>query len=79
MFIVSRAVHDLFEKASELPSEERAELAGLLLESIDAPADEDVEEAWAREIERRMADYRAGKVKTIPWSQVRAHLHRTNR
>ena len=75
---MTRAVEELYEEASHLPVEDRAELAGRLLESIDAP-DEGVEEAWATEVERRMADYRAGRVKTIPWSEVRAHLHRANR
>ena len=79
MCTVSQAVHELYEKASELTPEDRAELAGLLLESIEEQADEGVEEAWAAEIERRMADYRAGRVKTIPWSEVRASLHRTDR
>ena len=76
---VSRAVQKLYEKASELPAEERAELAGRLLESIEGPADEGVEEAWAAEIVHRMAEYRAGRVKTIPWSEVRARLHRADR
>lgn len=73
------AVRELYEKASHLSAQDRAELAGLLLASIEDPADDGVEEAWATEIERRMADYRAGKVKTIPWSEVRARLHRANR
>jgi putative addiction module component (TIGR02574 family) len=76
---MSRAVQELYEKASQLTPHDRAELAGLLLESIEDPPDEGVEEAWAAEIERRMAEFRAGRVKTIPWSQVRAHLHRSNR
>ena len=76
---VSRAVQELYEKASELPADERAELAGRLLESIEESTDEGVEESWAAEIERRMAEYRAGRVKTIPWSEVRARLHRTDR
>ena len=76
---MTRAVEELYEQASQLPVEDRAELAGKLLESIEEPPDEGVEEAWAAEIERRMAEYRAGRVKTIPWSEVRAHLHRTDR
>ena len=76
---MTRAVEELYEQASHLPEEDRAELAGLLLESIEDPPDEGVEEAWAAEIDRRMADYRAGRVKTIPWSEVRAHLHRADR
>ncbi len=76
---MTRAVEELYEQASHLPAKDRAELAGMLLESIDDPADEGVEEAWAEEIGRRMAEYRAGKAKTIPWSEVRAHLHRADR
>jgi len=67
-------VEELYEKASQLPAEDRAELAGLLIESIEEEPDEGVEEAWAAEIERRMAEYRAGRVKTIPWAEVRARF-----
>jgi len=76
---MARAVRELYAEASELNPSERAELAGLLLDSIDEPIDEGIEEAWAVEIERRMAEYRAGRVKTIPWSEVRARLHRSGR
>ena len=77
---MSPSLRDLYEKASELPAGERAELAGLLLESLeDQRTDDGVEEAWAKEIERRMADYRAGRVKTISLQEVRAQLHRPNR
>src|SRR5438045_1470774 len=77
--VMSRAVQELYEKASELAPNDRAELAGLLLESIEEPSDEGVEEAWAAEIDRRMAEFRAGRIKTIPWSEVRARLHRSDR
>lgn len=76
---MTRGVEELYEEASHLPAEDRAELAGLLLESIEDPADEGVEAAWAAEIERRMAEYRAGTVKTISWSELRARLHRADR
>lgn len=75
---MSRAVKDLYEEASELSAEQRAELAGLLLESLEEERDPDADEAWAAEIERRMADYRAGRVKTLSWQEVRAHLHRSD-
>ncbi len=76
---MTRTVEELYEQASHLTTDDRAELAGKLLESIEEPADEGVEEAWAAEIERRIADFRAGKVKTIPWAEVRAQLHRADR
>jgi putative addiction module component (TIGR02574 family) len=75
---MTRVVEALYEQASQLPAEDRAELAGLLLKSLEEP-DEGVEEAWAAETERRIDEYRAGRVKTIPWSEVRAHLHRPDR
>jgi putative addiction module component (TIGR02574 family) len=76
---MTRPVEVLYAQASQLPEEDRAELTGKLLESIEDSANKGVEKAWAAEIERRLVDYRAGRVKTIPWSEVRAHLHRADR
>lgn len=70
-------VEDLFAKAVMLPEQDRAALAALLLDSLeDDASDEDVEEAWAAEVQRRMANYRAGNVQTIGWSELRERLHR---
>jgi putative addiction module component (TIGR02574 family) len=71
---VNSRVHDLYREAVELSESERAELAGLLLESLQTAPDADVEAAWAEEIERRVRDIDEGRVKTIPWEQVRAEL-----
>ena len=66
---------DLLKQALELKEEERADLASLLIESLDEPAEEGVEAAWATEIERRMADLDSGSAKTLPWDEVREKLH----
>jgi len=76
---MTETVRDLYEKAAELPPDERAELAGLLLDSLEDRPGAAAEQAWAAEIERRMAEYRAGRVKTLSWQEVRAHLHRADR
>jgi putative addiction module component (TIGR02574 family) len=76
---MTHPVDELYERATELSANDRAELAGRLLQSIDEQPEQGVEEAWAAEIGRRLADYRAGRVKTIPWSEVRARLHRSDR
>jgi putative addiction module component (TIGR02574 family) len=74
---MSTMVDDLFAKAAVLSDDERATLAGLLIESLESgPADAGVEEAWEAEVERRMADYRAGRVQTVGWSELRERLHR---
>ena len=64
----------LFRDASELPERDRATLAGLLIESLEAEPDPDVEAAWNDEIQRRVADIDAGNVETIPWEDVRRRL-----
>jgi putative addiction module component (TIGR02574 family) len=76
---MSQTVRDLYEKATELPPDERAELAGLLLESLEDERGPGAEQAWAAEIERRMSEYRAGRIKTLSWQEVRARLHRSDR
>jgi putative addiction module component (TIGR02574 family) len=65
---------DLFREATELTDADRAELAALLLESLEGEPDEDVEAAWAEEIERRVRQIENGEVETIPWEEVRAKL-----
>ena len=66
---------DILKQAHELKEEERAELASLLIESLDEPAEGGVEAAWAVEIERRMADLDSGSEKTLSWDEVREKLH----
>ena len=71
---MSRTFVDLWKEASELSEKDRADLAGLLIESLEGEPDTDVEAAWAAEIERRVGELDAGTVKTIPWEEVRRRL-----
>jgi putative addiction module component (TIGR02574 family) len=73
---MSNTLTDLKEKASQLSETERAELALSLIESLDGPADPDVEEAWRIEIERRIGQIERGEVKLIPGEEVFARLRR---
>ena len=61
----------LLEEALRLPPEARAALAGLLIESLDEGADEHSEEAWSRELRRRMAEIDAKTVTSVSWSEAR--------
>jgi len=65
---------ELFKQACRLPEKDRAELAGLLLESLETEPDPAVEQAWAKEIERRVTELDVGTVKTVPWETVKARL-----
>ena len=71
---MSRTFTDVWKEAADLSDEDRATLAGLLIESLEGEPDLDVEAAWAAEIEKRVAELDAGTVERIPWEQVRQRL-----
>jgi len=71
---MSRTFTEVWREASELSEEERASLAGLLIESLEGEPDPDVEAAWDAEIQRRVAEIEAGTAKTIPWEEVGQRL-----
>jgi putative addiction module component (TIGR02574 family) len=66
----------LLETALELPERQRAEIAVRLLESLDESQDEGVDEAWAREIERRCAALDSGEAVTSDWNEFRSRIER---
>ena len=65
---------ELLQKALSLSDKERAELACSLIDSLDATVDEGVEEAWDEEIARRIHDIDSGKVKAVPWDEVKNRI-----
>lgn len=65
---------NLLRRALELGDEERAEIAGLLFQSLDPPDEAGVDEAWRKEIRRRLRLIEEGEAEWIPWDDVRAEL-----
>lgn len=69
-------VLELAERGRALSAEERARLVDLLLATLDdAPATE-VADAWDREIERRIAAYKAGEIEAYDLEEVLAEARR---
>ena len=68
--IMIRNLEELFLEAAQLPERDRATLAGLLIESLEPAPEADVEAAWSKEIERRVAELDAGTVETISWEEA---------
>jgi putative addiction module component (TIGR02574 family) len=64
----------LLAEALELPPEQRAALAGELIQSLDPQVDEDAEAAWSEEIRRRLERLDSGLAKQIPWSEARRRI-----
>jgi putative addiction module component (TIGR02574 family) len=65
------------EEALKLPPEERVLLADHLLASVGSQAD--VEQAWAAEIDRRLAGIEAGHVTLVPIEEALARARRALR
>ena len=55
----------LLAEALQLPNEERARLALRLAESLDRAGGADSEDAWAREVSRRIERLREGTAQTM--------------
>ncbi len=64
----------LLAEALQLPEEQRAALAGELIQSLDSQVDEDAEAAWSAEIRRRLERLDSGVGKTVPWSEARRRI-----
>lgn len=71
---MTQETNDVLKRALALPAEDRAELAGSLLESLDVGQDPDAEAAWQQEVARRIQDLDSGKVTAIPWAEVRRRV-----
>jgi putative addiction module component (TIGR02574 family) len=63
---MSQTLSELTKEALQLPADDRVALAESLLLTIDEAHDRSVDEAIMAELERRLADFREGRVVGIP-------------
>jgi len=59
-----------FKEALSLPPEERAEVAELLLASLDSEAQPRIDSLWAAEAEDRLDALDRGEIQTVPAREV---------
>jgi len=64
------AMQKIESEALNLDIHSRASLVGKLLLSLDEPTVSEVERLWLDEAEKRLDDYRAGKIQGIPGNDV---------
>ena len=68
-------IETLIDEALSLPADLRVRLAYLVLKSLNSESRTSLEEEWREMAKQRVADVRAGKVKTIPGEQVLEELY----
>lgn len=73
---MTNAATTLLQQVLDLPEHDRAEIAARLLESLDEGEQEGIDDAWAREIERRCAALDSGEAVTSDWETFRARVER---
>jgi putative addiction module component (TIGR02574 family) len=67
---VTKPAEKVLSEALTLDTRERAEIAAQLIASLDGEPDEDVEAAWAAEVDRRIGEVEAGTAKLVLWDDV---------
>jgi putative addiction module component (TIGR02574 family) len=67
---MAATVEELAEQAMRLPTESRARLADLLIESLDADDLGQIDRLWLAEASRRRDDIRQGRVQTVPGDEA---------
>ena len=77
--MISESLTELEQQARALPPHDRARLAEVLLESLQGPPLSDVEAAWNREIEERIAAYDRGDLQAFSAENVFAEARRNTR
>ena len=68
---MSTETQEILDRALQLPATEKARIANELLASLDQP-DEAVEDLWRKEVEDRIAAYKAGALKSVSLAEVLA-------
>lgn len=71
---MEQSSQSILDQALKLPPNERAEVAEQLIQSLEPPADGEVEQAWQQEIQQRLSEITSGVAKTIPWEEVQRRL-----
>ncbi len=60
----------IYEQAINLPIDDRLILIDKLMRSTNLPFREDIDQAWAKEVERRYKEIDEGRAKLIPGEEV---------
>ena len=67
---MATTLEQLAEQAMNLPTESRARLADLLVESLDADELGHIDRLWVAEAKRRRDEVRSGRVEAVPGDEA---------
>ena len=64
----------ILENALNMPQEQRAFIAGRLIDSLDDKVDANIEASWQDEIQKRIASADKGEASFMSWEAVKKRL-----
>jgi putative addiction module component (TIGR02574 family) len=67
---MSPSTQEILQSAQSLSTAAQVELIEALIAGLDEAQHQPLDETWMTEIQRRSADFDAGRVQPIPWSQI---------
>ena len=69
---MAKLAENIIKAAVKLPQKDRVRVVEQLLNTLEPEAEQDVDAAWAAEIERRSREIKEGTVRLLPWKTVRS-------
>ena len=76
MLFMSELLEELKKKSRLLTAHEKATLARILIEGLDAAADSNVEQLWIAESQRRYQAYLRGELEARPGDEVMTRVRK---
>ena len=76
---MAKLAEDIIKAAVKLPQKDRVRVVERLLNTLEPEAEQDVDAAWAAEIERRSREVKQGTVRLLPWTAVRSRARKRAR
>ena len=73
---MTRPAKEIVNAAIKLAESDRLQIVEELLASLEPAAEDDVDVAWAAEIQRRSREIKEGTVQPIPWEEVKSHARK---
>jgi len=59
------------KQALKLSDQERAELAHMLIDSLNPEKEFESEDAWSKELKKRVDQYEQGESSAKPWNEIK--------
>ena len=73
---MTRPAKEIVNAAIKLAERDRLQIVEEILASLEPDNDDDVDAAWAAEVEQRSQEIRQGIVRPIPWTAVKAQARK---